>query len=150
VSDNALVLNNSVSSGYLASILSDFLRRHWLEAGESFTFETVMSSRDKLGLIAAARKVGYRTYLYYVCTDAVMINTERVANRVLNGGHSVAEDKIQARYERSLSFLPEAIRLSDRAFLFDNSGSSHRLVGEFELGRPIKIEDNPPGWVTAL
>jgi len=39
----------------------------------------------------AARSQGYRTYLYYVCTDGARIN--RVAVRVKQGGHPVPEEK---------------------------------------------------------
>ena len=146
VEQNAVIPRQTVPSGYLASILSDFLRRRWLAEGATFTFETVMSSRDKLGLFADARQVGYRTYLYYICTDSSLINQQRIANRVREGGHDVPSDKIASRYDRSLAFLPEAIRLSDRAYLFDNSGRSHRLFAEFESGRVIHIAADPPEW----
>lgn len=94
IRENSLCLNRQVPTGYLASMLSDYLRRRWMQQGLSFTFETVMSSRDKLDLLTHARVVGYRTYLYYVCTDAPVINQQRVANRVLDGGHGVPADKI--------------------------------------------------------
>ena len=36
-------------SGYFASVLSGYLRQNWLNQRATFTFETVMSRRDKLG-----------------------------------------------------------------------------------------------------
>ena len=149
VEKNSVIPAPPVSGGYLASILSDYLRRRWLGECESFTFETVMSSRDKLDLLADARRLGYRTYLYYVCTDTPLINQQRIANRVQDGGHDVPADKIISRYERSLALLPEAIRLSDRAYLFDNSGQSHRLFAEFESGRPVNVDADTPEWFQA-
>jgi predicted ABC-type ATPase len=109
-------------------------------------FETVMSSADKIGLLADARLIGYRVYLYYICTDSPLINLARVANRVLDGGHDVPAEKIASRYGRSLSQLPDAIKLCDRAYLFDNSGMSHRLFAEFEQGRLVSIADEQPDW----
>jgi predicted ABC-type ATPase len=150
VQGTTLIPTTVSSVGYLASILSDYLRRGWLLARASFTFETVMSSRDKVELVAEARTIGYRTYLYYICTDAPLINERRVASRVADGGHSVSADKIYSRYERSLALLPEAIRLSDRAFMFDNSGLSHRLVAEYESGRSVSVVADPPEWLRAL
>jgi energy-coupling factor transporter ATP-binding protein EcfA2 len=70
VAENELTLRTEIRGGYFAAILSDFLRRQWLEGEQSFTFETVMSNPDKVDLITDARARGYRTYLYYVCTEA--------------------------------------------------------------------------------
>ena len=50
-------------TAYHASVLSDFLRRKDLEASRSFSFETVMSARDKINLLQDAQLPGYRTYL---------------------------------------------------------------------------------------
>lgn len=86
VRDNALETTGEIRGGYFAAILSDFLRRQWLQSAQSFTFETVMSGRDKVELLQDARARGFRTYLYYICTDSPLINHERVANRVSLGG----------------------------------------------------------------
>jgi predicted ABC-type ATPase len=150
VEQNTIVPAQPIQSGYLASILSDYLRRSWLAQRGSFTFETVMSNRDKIDLLAEARRLGYRTYLYYVCTEAPLINQRRIANRVRDGGHDVPVEKILPRYERSLALLPEAIRLCNRAYLFDNSGQSNRMFAEFESGQPNNITANVPEWFQAL
>ena len=54
---------------YLASVVSDFIRHELLAGGVSFTFETVMSSVDKIEFLRKAQNQGYRTYLYFVATD---------------------------------------------------------------------------------
>lgn len=63
VEHNILSLNTSPDS-YLAAGIADFIRQQLLQVGASFTFETVMSHESKVGLIAQARKMGYRVYLY--------------------------------------------------------------------------------------
>jgi predicted ABC-type ATPase len=65
---------------------------------------------------------------------------------VLQGGHDVPEEKIDARYQRSLALLPDAIRQSSRAYLFDNSGDAHRLIAEFDGGRLVSVSESLPGW----
>ena len=45
VEKNAVIPARTVSSGYLASIWSDYLRRRWLSEGESFTFGNCLPSR---------------------------------------------------------------------------------------------------------
>jgi predicted ABC-type ATPase len=147
---NVLKIQGAFQSGYCIAVFADLLRRKWLEARQSFTFETVMSSRDKLDLMHDATRAGFRTYLYYICTDTPIINEQRVAIRALKGGHDVPRDKIASRYERSLALLPEAISLVDRAFLFDNSEQSHQLVAEFEGAKLIAVAASPPTWFDVL
>lgn len=92
-------------NSYWASVLADFMRHQLLAAGVSFTFETVMSSPDKVDFLCKARAQGFRTYLYYVATEDPAINIERVRQRVASGGHPLAEDKIVSRYHGSLALL---------------------------------------------
>jgi predicted ABC-type ATPase len=118
-------------------------------ARQSFTYETVMSSGDKVDLLEHARSLGYRTYTYFVCTDRPDINVGRVAYRVSQGGHHVPVDKIVARYGRSLQHLPRAIASSDRAYLFDNSDVAHRLIAEYDAGTLIATAKSLPAWFIA-
>jgi predicted ABC-type ATPase len=146
VHDNAIKLNSPHRPGYLAAMLSDYLRKQLMATRQSFTFETVMSGTDKIGVMTDARASGYRTYTYYICTNTPVINQERVAMRVSEGGHNVPQDKIFARYHRSLALLPEAIRLSNRAYVFDNSEQKRQLVAEFEDGVAVKFYEPLPMW----
>lgn len=41
---------------YMSAILTDFLRHKYLETHQSFTFETVMSSPDKVDILEKAQK----------------------------------------------------------------------------------------------
>jgi predicted ABC-type ATPase len=67
-------------------VLADAIRRALLAQGSTFTFETVMSSRDKIDFMREAQALGYRTYLYFVATDDPEINISRVQLRVSQGG----------------------------------------------------------------
>ncbi len=147
---NSLVIRGDVAPGYLASIISDFMRRSWIRTKQSFTFETVMSSGDKIDLLEEARRRGYRTYLYYVCTENPTINEQRIQNRVASGGHSVPPEKIRPRYERSLALLRRAIRCANRAYLFDNSEKQHRLVAEFENQVLVAGASRLPNWAVGV
>ena len=147
IDGNALVFTEVEILGYFIPILCDFFRQQWISSGESFTFETVMSGSDKLEVLKQAKKYQYRTYLYYICTDDVAINEARISNRVEQGGHSVPKDKVTGRYARSLGQLATAIKAVDRAYLFDNSGKAHRLIGTFEGGLVREIFGNSqPRW----
>ncbi|MEN9355254.1 MAG: hypothetical protein RL318_2579 [Fibrobacterota bacterium] len=139
-------------NSYYASVAADFLRRKLVQRSASFTFETVMSSPDKVAFLQAAKARGYRTYLYYVATEDPIINLSRVRNRVRQGGHPVPDDKVISRYERSLALLAEAVRHTDRAYIFDNSSHSKVWLAEVTDGRELSFKaDRMPAWFkTAL
>ncbi len=124
-SEGRLIFTRARVNSYFASVASDFLQRNLLDQKLSFTLETVMSHPSKVNLLADAQTRGYRTYLYYVATNDPAINIARVKTRVARGGHDVPADRITDRYHRFLSLLMEAIRYSNRAYIFDNSGE-HR------------------------
>jgi predicted ABC-type ATPase len=134
-------------NSYFASVAADFMRHQLLESGVSFTFETVMSSPDKVAFLQKAQQRGFRTYLYFVATDDPIINISRVNNRVKFGGHPVPEDKIIARYSRSLGLLISAIRYTHRAYLFDNSRHQHIWLAEVTDGAVLEMKtDQMPAW----
>ena len=139
-------------NSYFASVLSDFMRHKLLETKTSFTFETVMSSPDKVAFLQKAQQQGFRTYLYYVATEDPEINISRVRYRVETGGHPVPEDRIVSRYRRSLALLPRAVAFSDRAYLFDNSGHERVWIAEVTDGEVLEMKtDQMPYWFkTAL
>lgn len=83
---SALQVPRADVNSYLASVTADFIRRELLGQQASLTFETVMSSRDKVDFMQEARALGYRTYLYFVATDDPALNIERVRLRVIEGG----------------------------------------------------------------
>lgn len=145
-----LSFSNTEIDSYVASALSDFIRRSLIKERISFTFETVMSSLDKVSLLAEAHQSGYRVYVYYVATADPQINIARVAYRVSQGGHSVPPDKIEARYWRSLELLSEAILTSNRAYIFDNSDEGSEgltQIAEITDGELIEIKsDIQPPW----
>lgn len=136
-------------NSYFASVVADFLRQQLLTQKTSLTLETVMSSPDKVDLLAQAQQFGYRTYLYFIATDDPMINISRVRNRVKQGGHPVPEDKIVNRYHRSLDLLMAATQHTNRAYIFDNSGQNQERtwLAEITDGRNLEIKsDQIPDW----
>lgn len=147
VEDEFISFSNVGFNSYLSAILTDFLRHKLIEEGKTFSFETVMSSPDKLQTLQLAKDLGFRNYLYYVATEDPLININRIRHRIRSGGHAVPEDKIIERYFRSLDLLLDAIRLTNRAYLFDNSGESKVWIAEITDGTHLEMQtDNIPRW----
>ena len=80
VSKTTLTFYNITVNYYMSAIFADFLRHKFLENKLRLTFEPVMSSADKVALLAKNQSLGFRTYLYYVSTKDPQINITRVAN----------------------------------------------------------------------
>ncbi|WP_430410129.1 zeta toxin family protein [Kordia sp.] len=146
---NGKILNpNLKTHSYEASILADFIRNELIENGKKLTFETVMSHSSKLETLRNSKAKGYKNYLYFISTENVEINKQRVDERVINGGHPVPEDKIEKRYYRSLTYLSEAIQHTHRTFIFDNSGDNSVLVLDVFKGEKITFHsDSIPVWM---
>lgn len=151
VETGKLVNEKDNSSPYLASYLSESIRQLLMESRISMTLETVMSHRSKIEFLRSAQEIGFRTYLYFVATENVEINISRVRARVALGGHRVPEDKIRARYERSLGLLLDAIKWTNRAYLFDNSqhGPQNKTwIAEVNEGQELRVlVDTVPAWI---
>lgn len=145
--DSRLGVSEQNRTDYNAALAAGFLRRQLLASGQSFTFESVLSDKRKLKELEAARQLGYRVYLYFVCTEDLEINIDRVANRVAKGGHPVPEENIRSRYGRTLENLLPAFLLADRAYLFDNSGERMELAVEADGRELHMLVDRAPGWV---
>ena len=112
-------------------------------------FESVFSAADKVTFLKRAKQAGYFLRCFFVSTGDPRINASRVADRVLNGGHSVPIEKIISRYARSMANLTAAIEVSDRVYIFDNSvdGVEATLCARTQDGKLRKIYANLPQWV---
>ena len=138
-------------SSYHAALIAEFLRTALLSRQVSFSFETVMAHPSKVQILRDAKNLGYRTYLYFVATEAPEINLARIAYRVSEGGHQVSSDKVRSRFERSLGLLGEAIKNADRSYIFDNSqeGAAQTLLAEItggQYGSIHVIGPDVPAW----
>jgi len=146
--DNKIDFSNILINSYYASICADFIRHQLLKAKISFTFETVMSSEDKVEFLKKAQDAGYKTYLYFIATQDPTVNISRVHNRVKLGGHSVPKDKIVSRYYRSLKLLSKAVKYSNRAYIFDNSSQEKLWIAQIDNGKSFEFKSEMiPQWI---
>lgn len=112
---------NSPEAVLKAAKLATEKRYECLEMKQDFVFETVFSSEEKLEFVRKAKAAGFFVRLFFVCTENPSINAKRIAQRVMDGGHEVPISKIISRYYKSLDNATQAIRLVDRAYIYDNS-----------------------------
>ncbi len=134
--------NAAGANDAFAQLLTQFICDELLRLRMKFSFETVFSHRSKLEMMQRATKLGYKVYLYFIATNDPEINKDRVKTRVAKGGHDVPPDRIESRYYRSLELLPDAIRSSYHAFMFDNSGPAEDRV----MFAEYKVHKAGPFW----
>ena len=140
IEDNFLVCQTNIDS-YIAAELAEFIRQQLLQNSISFTFETVMSHSSKIEFLKKAKSLGYKIYLYYVATEDPEINVSRVNVRVELNGHPVSPEKIINRYFKSLHLLMSAVKISDQAYLWDNSQAKAIFLANIEDGTKLIFND---------
>ena len=147
--ENIIVDKSGDAHSYEAALATSFLRENLLKNSISFSFESVLSHFSKIDEIIEAKALGYKIYLYFICLDSPKINISRVRNRVLKGGHNVDSDKIISRYHNTLQNLLPVLKLSDRAYLFDNSNEMILIAELDEHELKIKVDSEQfPNWFT--
>lgn len=103
------------------------LRNDLVEAGESFTFETVLSTERNLQLLVRAKEKGYFIRCIYVVTVDPKVNILRVRSRVAIGGHAVPPRTIRMRYKKALKLIPKLLPLCDVCHIYDNTVEPMRI-----------------------
>ncbi|MBX3415733.1 MAG: zeta toxin family protein [Pirellulales bacterium] len=144
----------AIASGvdpYIAAAMAEELRKNHLEQGWSFAFETVFSDPlgEKIRFLERAVQRGYEVVLCFIALPNVDTSMERVAIRVLQGGHDVPDDKLIARFPRTFANLRSAIQHLPHVLIFDNSNLNqpYCLVAQFERGKLQGDRSTIPAWL---
>lgn len=97
--------------------------------GESFAFETTLSGRRYVRHIVAWRAAGYHVALYFLSLPSAELAIARVAERVRQGGHHVADTVIRRRFAAGRHNFEQHYRaLVDAWALYDNAGDEPLLL----------------------
>ncbi len=105
-----------------------------LENQIDFVIETTLATKSYVELVKKAQKLAYEVVLIYFWIENAELAIERVARRVRQGGHHIAEDVVRRRYHSGIKnlvhlFLP----IVDKWSIYDNS--------DYTLGHPQKIAE---------
>ena len=113
-----------------------------LDANETFSVETTLSSRTYLNLIRRAHAKGYMVHLLYFWLNGVELANQRVAERVLNGGHGIEPDVVERRYYAGLknlfSFFMKEV---DVWAIYDNSYNEIERVAFGGSKVPLQVSN---------
>lgn len=136
---------------YVAARVAGSIRADLIRQRESFVFETVFSDPvgDKLQFLRDAARAGYTVLLCFIGISGSEKSEQRVAMRVLQGGHDVPSDKLAARYPRTLRNLQQAMLELPHVWVFDNDDLRRpfRPVAVVEDGNVVRLEKLVPPWL---
>ena len=124
------------------------MREECLTNTTSMAIETVFSTPDQVDFVQRAKVAGFCMRLFFVCTNDPSINAQRVALRVMEGGHDVPIPKIINRYYRSIANCVEVVPLIDRVYFYDNSKTDADPLLMFRVnnGKIAKIYTDLVPW----
>lgn len=102
-----------------------------INKGETFAFETTLSSKYFVELIKNSKEKNYEVVLLFLMLNTVKLAIQRVETRVKEGGHNIPTDVIKRRYNNGMKNLfNRYIGVVDKWFLVDNSGETFQFVAE--------------------
>ncbi len=103
--------------------IADLMRQ-----GKNFAFETTLSGKNYLKLLAKLHKQNYQVNLIFLYLDSPKEAKQRVAYRVKTGGHFIADDDIERRYYRGIKNLGEYLELADYAIVIDAASVERKII----------------------
>ncbi|TBX65967.1 zeta toxin [Flavobacterium silvisoli] len=117
-------------------------------AGESFAFETTLSTKSYKSKIVWAKQNGYTIKLLFFWLPSIEMAVNRVKVRVKEGGHNIPKEVISRRYIRGLENLFKIyLPLCDDWVVFDNSTTVSQIIAEGQSDMTNTIHQ-PEKWLS--
>lgn len=113
-----------------------------LSRGANVCLETVLSTPKYRGLVQQILDGGGRFELIYVALNHWKLSAHRVKLRAAKGGHDVPEDRLEARWHRSLKELTWFAPRANFFMVIDNSSD--------ERGAPLMLVEAASGMISRL
>lgn len=96
-----------------------------------------------------AKENNYEIVVYYIGLEDVQMHIDRVASRVEQGGHWIAEEDIRYRYDQSLKNLKPALAIADQVIIIDNTYEP-LIVAEIIQSKLIYCVESIPAWANPV
>ncbi len=97
------------------------LLRRAIEEDRDFSFETTLGGSTIATLLERASLAGHSVRMHFIALETDDLHVARVRTRVGRGGHDIPEDKVRARYIRSIENLVRLIPGLTELVVWDNS-----------------------------
>ena len=105
-----------------------------LAGNNSFVIETTLSGKYLVKYIKRAKENGFEVEMIYLFLEKPIANINRVATRVLRGGHHVPKDDIIRRFYRSRELFMYVYKdLVDKWIMYYNSDEISEKIATNEM-----------------
>ncbi len=111
----------------------------------TFNQETTLCGKSIINNITKAKNRGYFIELHYIGVESADIAKERVAARIKQGGHGIAEQDIERRYIETFDNLKTVLPECGLAAFYDNTIEFRRFA-IYKHGKPIRVSQEIPLW----
>ena len=120
-------------------------------ARQSLVVETVFANQAYLRLMERAKAEGYSARLLFFGLESPEQSIRRVARRVTEGGHDVAEVDIRRRWPLVHENLTRAVKVADAVAVYAShvDGAPARLIATTTDGRVTILDRDALPLVTA-
>ena len=96
-----------------------------------FAFETTLSGKSYMGLLAELKAKGYVLHLFFLWLPSAELAIARIKERVQEGGHYVPAEDVRRRFARGINnFFTLYESLLNSWMLFDNSKAKPILIAK--------------------
>ena len=113
-----------------------------LKEGMSFAFEATLASKSYKNKIELAKSKGYSVTLLFFWLQTIELAKNRVATRVLEGGHNIPNNVIERRYVNGIKNLFSIyLPIIDDVMIFDNSQTKSQLIASKSDNSQLLIHD---------
>ena len=116
-----------------------------LKKGETFAFETTLTTKSYKQKIEWAQANGYEVTLLFFWLRNSKLAKKRVAQRVSEGGHNIPDEIIERRYHSGITqLITTYMDIIEKYYIFDNSEGESVLISEKYEGEELvfDIEDS--------
>jgi predicted ABC-type ATPase len=110
--------------------------------GVDFSFETTLSGKSYVSLLAELKSKGYALHLFFLWIPSPELAIARIKERVREGGHHVPAEDVRRRFARGINnFFTLYEPLLDSWTLFDNSKAKPVLIAKRRNGSKEVFND---------
>ena len=103
----------------------------YAERGVDFAFETTLSGKSYVRLLAELKSNGYALHLFFLWLPGAELAIARIKERVQEGGHHVPAEDVRRRFARGINNIFNLYEpLLDSWMLFDNSKAKPVLIAK--------------------
>lgn len=121
-----------------------------LKSRSDFMIESNLAKSSDYDWISNITNHGYEVVLYFLCTDDINVNINRVLRRVKEGGHDIPPEIVIHRYKISLTYLKTKLRIFKEIYFIDNSANEAIELGFMKNDELPELFSDSPKWFSEI